>query len=314
MASASTVRHRMHLGRRGWLGVIAAIVVIWGGESRAGQSNTEVTVIDRLGNRQEVTKFAFQERSEFEYYAGDVRQIRPFSQIDRIVFEGNRGDEEQTITVYLRKGQTEVGTILTGGNTAPRAHTAFGGGRAEIKFTGMAPNAPFYMRLNDVREVIIHHPPGDKPAEEAPLKAALITLDGKRFEVSQLRYLGRTRFAFNQGRLRRSVEMRKIARIDFVESGGPEEVRPVTITLWSEKSLQGTVDISMVRLPGETDKAFAARLKAAFIGDSGTGPFSIGLQDVKQIRFYQKDRDAEAASPPGGETGTEKGPAEDLDK
>ena len=92
--------------------IILILVLIWGGNSYA-QSKIKAIVTDRLGNAHEVDKFVFQDRSELEYYIRATRLIKPLNQINRIVFEGNRGEEEQTISIYLRTGTTEVGSILT---------------------------------------------------------------------------------------------------------------------------------------------------------------------------------------------------------
>ena len=293
MAPNTVSTCKIHLCSK-WLVRVLILTVMWGGESRAIQSKIKATVVDRLGNKHEVAKFAYQDRIELEYYVGDVRQIKPFARIDRIVFEGNRGDEEQTISVYLRNGGTEVGSILTGGNSAPRAQDTFGSGRAEILFSGVSEFGPFILRLNEVREVIIRHPVGSLLPPDESLKATLITVKGKRFEVSELRFQGKTRFDFTQGRMRRSLSMSKIDKIDFIDSGGTAEKRPVTISLRMGKTLQGTVGISAVRLPGETDRNYYTRLNEVFTGDSKVGSFAIGLQDVKHIRFRRNTEDSES--------------------
>ena len=280
-----------------WFGMMLILALVWGGNSYA-QSKIKATVIDRLGNAHEVAKFAFQDRTELEYYVGATRQVKPLKQIERIVFEGNRGDEEQTISVHLRTGNTEVGSILTGGNAAPRAHGTFGSGRAEVLFTGVSKLGPFLMRLNEVREVKIRHPPGEPLVQEKRFKAVIVTVKGERFEVSNLRYLGKPKFYFKQGRMGRSIPIHKIEKIDFFASQSSEEKRPVTIALQTGKILQGTVAISHVRLPGETDRNYYTRLNEVFTGTSPRGYFAIGLQDVKQIRFrLEGDENISATEP-----------------
>ena len=273
-----------------WFGSMLILALILGGNSHA-QSKIKATVIDRLGNAHEVAKFAFQDRNELEYYVKATRQFKPFNQIERIVFEGNRGDEEQTISVHLRTGATEIGTILTGGNAAPRAHDTFGSGRAEVLFTGVSELGPFVMRLNEVREVKIRHSPGEPFVQEKRFKAVIVSVKGERFEVSDLRYLGKPKFDFKQGRMSRSMPIRKIEKIDFDASQSSEEKRPVTIALRSGRILQGTVAISHVRLPGETDRNYYTRLNEVFTGASPSGYFAIGLQDVKQIRFRLEENE-----------------------
>ena len=85
---------------------------------------------------------------------------------------------------------------------------------------------------------------------------------------------------------------------DLVISSGtpiltPSIVAPgeeVTLSAWTVKT-QGTVDISHVRLPGETDRSYYTRLNEVFTGASASGRFSIGLQDVKQIRFRPEENE-----------------------
>ena len=56
----------------------------------------------------------------------------------------------------------------------------------------------------------------------------------------------------------------------------------------------GTVEASLVRLSGETDKSYFERVNQSFTGVMGSTPFAIGMHDIKQIRF-REDRDEESA-------------------
>ena len=56
----------------------------------------------------------------------------------------------------------------------------------------------------------------------------------------------------------------------------------------------GTVEASLVRLSGETDKSYFERVNRAFTGVVGSSPFAIGMHDIKHIRF-RKDSDEESA-------------------
>ena len=56
----------------------------------------------------------------------------------------------------------------------------------------------------------------------------------------------------------------------------------------------GTVEASLVRLSGETDKSYFERVNRAFTGVVGSSPFAIGMHDIKHIRFRQ-DKDEESA-------------------
>ena len=96
----------------------------------------------------------------------------------------------------------------------------------------------------------------------------------------------------------RSLSINKIEKIDFFASQSSEEKRPVTIALQTGKILQGTVAISHVRLPGETDRNYYTRLNEVFTGTTQRGDFSIGLQDVKQIRFRPEEDENISATEP----------------
>ena len=104
--------------------------------------------------------------------------------------------------------------------------------------------------------------------------------------------MGKARFEFNEnGNRFRPIAMHKIEKIDFAEVGSGEEKRPVTLTLWSGRVLQGTLNISLVRLPGETDRVYNNRRNAAFTGRTERGPFHIGAQDLRQIRFRKVEEE-----------------------
>ena len=301
-------------GRIGeWGRLTLALLVLVGSAVGVRAEEFQVTLVDRFGNKHEISRFTYQDRHELRYYVGDVNLVRSFNLLDRIVFQGEEGDEEQVIEVHLRRGGTEHGTILTGGNSGLRAHDAFGGGYAEIKFNGVTELGPFYIRLNDVREVIFRHPAGSEPPAEPLLKATVINTKGQRFEVEHLRYLGNDRFKFKKGRNQRPIDMYKIAKIDFIETESRQEQRPVTVELWSGMTLQGTVDVSTVRLPGETDKAYFTRQETVFTGRFNGGMFAIGMGVLRQIRFYEEieeeadheEIEAEAEEDPAGQTSPE---------
>ena len=275
-----------------WSLAIAVTVLIFGGAVQAAPPTFDATLIDRSGNRYEVRRLTYKDRTELEYYVADQRRVRPFKQLKRLLFQGSANDEEQTITIELRQGGKEIGSILTGGSTVPRAAQTLGRGYTSIDFAGVSDLGPFSMRLSDVREVIFRHPKDEVFKADPVLKADFITLRGERFVVSEMRYMGKLRFEFNEnGNRFRPMAMHKIDKIDFAEVGSGEENRPVTLTLWSGRVLQGTVNISLVRLPGETDRVYNNRRNAAFTGRTEKGPFAIGVQDLRQIRFKKVEEE-----------------------
>lgn len=268
-------------------GLVASATAAW------SQANIKATLIDRRGNFYNVSKFAFQDRNDIEYYVGNLRRVKPLAKVERLLFGGERNDEEKPITVYLRDGEVENGSILTGGRMSPRGSDAYYGGTTDISFTGVSDYGPFIMRLNEVREVRFRHVNKVAQAKPESLNVVLVTDVGKRFDLVELRCLGKRSLTFSQGGVRRSIAMDKIDRIDFAVSQAIEEQRPVTIKLRSGITLQGTVAVSTVRLPGETNKNYFTRQNEVFTGTSKSlGRFAIGLQEVKHIRFQRTALDS----------------------
>jgi len=82
--------------------------------------------------------------------------------------------------------------------------------------------------VGDVREVILQHPEGEEIPQELVLGATIITLEGKRFEVEDLRFRGKQRLDFFRGRNKRFIPLERVDKIDFDDSGAAEEFRPIT--------------------------------------------------------------------------------------
>ncbi len=259
--------------------------VIEGGAAQA-------IVIDRYGNQHKVERFAYQGRQEIEVYIGDQRRMLQLVLIDRIRFEGEGRDEEQAVSLSMRSGKKERGLMLTGGGAAPH-QDAVGGGSSGRRFTGVTSLGPFFILVSDVQEIILQHPEGEEVVEEPVLKATVITLEGKRFEVEDLRFRGKLRLDFFRGRNKRFIPLDKVDKIDFDDSGSAEEFRPITAIYWNGRTVMGTVDASTVRLSGETDRSYYDRVNAALTGKTPSGPFSIGMHHVKQIRFRAQDEQEE---------------------
>ena len=210
-------------------------------------------------------------------------------------FEGARGDERQRVIITLQGGRVESGTMVTDVNVAP-AQNAVGGSKASLRFSGNTEVGPFSISVSDVREMILEDS-GKMPPPERELRATVITVDGKRFDLTRVECRGTRRLDYREGRRRRFVDLSKVAQIDFAEGSANEEQRPVTITYWTGKTVQGTVEASRVRLSGETDRAFYERVNAAWTGKTSLGGgFSVGMHAIKQIRFKRTGSDGAAAS------------------
>lgn len=258
------------------------------------------TVVDRMGNQHQVSKLSYHGRPELEYYIDDQPHTAQLADIARFRLDGEREDEEQQISITWRNGRTETGRIFTGGSGISPSQDALGSGQVSNRLSGVTDLGPFFILLSDVTEVIFAHDDSPAPIKEPALKATVIDLEGRRFEVSKLRYRGQLRLDFTQGRKGRSIDLAKLAKIEFTEERDPgTEFRSIILTFWSGKTLQGTVDASTVRLGGETDRIYQLRVGAAFTGDMAQGPFAIGLQDLKLVRFYpEEDGGAKAPAKP----------------
>ncbi|MCC7262605.1 MAG: hypothetical protein IT369_08810 [Candidatus Latescibacteria bacterium] len=269
------------------------LATLWATIVRGQYAPLRATVIDRLGNQHQVSKLSYRGNFELEYFVGDQPRTAQLVDIARFRLDGERGDEEQPISITWRNGATETGRIFTGGAGISTSEDALGSGQISNLLSGVTDLGPISIQLSDVREVIFRHADSLAPGKELKLKATIIDLQGRRFEVSKLRYRGQLRLDFTQGRKQRSIDLAKIAKIEFPEEGASgTEFRPIVLTFWSGKALEGTVDASTVRLGGETDRIYQLRVGAAFTGDMAGGPFAIGLQDLKLVRFYPEEQGA----------------------
>ena len=274
-------------GRSSWFVVLA---VLWASASWAITSPLKATIIDRYGNQHQVDKFTFQGRQDLEIYIQDQRKLMPLEKVARLRFEGERGDEEQRIVLVLRNGSEEKAVMQTGSSSSPH-QDAVGGGSSGRRFAGVTNLGPFSILASDVREIVLRHRVGELPPADKILKASIITTEGKRFEVEDLLFRGKQRLDFFRGRNKRFIPLAKVERIDFQDGAIGEEFRPITATYWTGKTVMGTVEASTVRLSGETDRSYSERVNKAFTGESGSGPFGIGMHAVRHIRF-QKDKSA----------------------
>ena len=261
------------------------------------------TVIDRIGNRHEVEKMTYQSRLELPYYVGDKLLKVTFAELDRIRLEGERGDEEHKIMLFLRTGEKVTGRVITGGAGVTPHQDSFGGSQTGNRLTGVTELGPFFILLGDVQEVILRHSADAKPVKKEEYRATVVDLSGQRFEVKDLRIYDKERFDYHMGKRKRFKKLNKIAQVEFAEGDGiSAEFRPITITLRTGKTVQGTVDASTVRLAGETDRMYFERVGSAITATSLSGSRVImGLHDVKLIRFHTEDpaeENGEAAAKP----------------
>lgn len=298
---------------KGLWGGVVLLAALWVSASGAATSSLKATIIDRYGNQHQVNQFTFQGRQDLEIYIQGQRRLVELVRVARVRFEGERSDEEQRVVLVFRTGSQEVGLMVTGSSSSPH-QDAVGGGSSGRRFAGVTELGPFFILASDVQEIVLRHPIGEEPPAEKILKATIITLNGRRFEVENLRFHGKQRLDFFKGRNKRFIPLDKVARIDFEDGGTGDEFRPITATYWSGKTVMGTVEASLVRLSGETDKSYFERVNQAFTGTIGSSPFAIGMHDIKHIRFRQ-DEDEESEeddveAPAGESTGDPAGDAQ----
>lgn len=278
---------------KGLWGGVVLLAALWVSASGAATSPLKATIIDRYGNQHQVNQFTFQGRQDLEIYIQGQRRLVELVRVARVRFEGERSDEEQRVVLVFRTGSQEAGLMVTGGASSPH-QDAVGGGSSGRRFSGVTELGPFFILASDVQEIVLRYPIGEEPPAEKILKATVITLNGRRFEVENLRFHGKQRLDFFRGRNKRFIPLDKVARIDFEDGGTGDEFRPITATYWSGKTVMGTVEASLVRLSGETDKSYFERVNQAFTGTIGSSRFAIGMHDIKHIRFRQ-DEDEESA-------------------
>ena len=265
-------------------GLLALAVILCSFAPAGAATKLSATVIDVFGNRHELENIKILGKTNVEYYVGTTRRVVSVKDIDRFRFDGERGDEERPIRVEFRDRRIETGTIVLGADSTPH-HESLGGGRLSSQLSGSTNLGPFLLQLGDVREVIFQHPESSKPKITKSLSVTLVDEHGTLYEVENLNFRDKTDLVFKQGRKRRRIDMSKIAKIAFAEASSGQEQRPITITMWSGKTVQGDIDAGRARISGETDRMFHLRIGSAFTGETGAGPFAIGLHNVRLVMF-----------------------------
>ncbi len=271
-----------------------ASILVTGFVGRIAAAELACTVIDRSGNRHELTKVQLRGRSQFEFYVEERRRVVSLKDIKSIRFEGDEASEEQAIRVEFPSGRVENGIAFAGGHGRSPNQDSIGNVQSRNELSGNTALGPFIIPLSNVREIIFRQARGNT-AVERQLKATVVSVKGEVAEVRHLTYRGQPSLDFSQGRKKRSVDLAGVSRLEFAGSPGGD-VRSVTITLATAKQIQGTVEASIFRLSGELDKQFENRVGSAFIGETSGGPFAIGMHDVKLIVFHADEEDEGAAA------------------
>ena len=276
---------------------IAALVsiLVLGAVCSVAAEGLTGTLIARSGNRHELTKIKIRGRSEIEYYVAEQRRLVPLKEVKSNRLDGERGDEEQPIRIELRSGRVETGIAFTGGQGSSPHQDTIGGALARNELSGSTNLGPFITPLNEVRELIFRYPE-DSVTSDRRLTATVVAQKGRMSRVRNLTYRGKSDFDFSQGRKKRSLDMALMSKMEFDDGGSGREVRTVAITLRSGKQIQGTVEASIFRLSGETDRQFENRIASAFTGQTADGLFAIGMHRVKLIVFISEEEETAAVA------------------
>ena len=141
----------------------------------AQQSDIDATVVDRAGNRHEVSKLTYQGGDDIEIYVGNQRRILKMQDADRLKMQGDKNDEEQQVAITLRTGEVINATIFSGSGSSPH-QDSFGGGSVMQRFGGVTELGPFLILMSEVSDVLFLHPEAAEP--QVKLKATVINEAG----------------------------------------------------------------------------------------------------------------------------------------
>ena len=267
-------------------------LLLLGGAMALQAAVVEGTVINRKGARYAVRKIEIRGSTNLEYYVKGKRRLLALTRIERIHLGGTAQDQEVPITVTLRTGRVEEGTIVINGDSSSDDAIS-GGSHVSDRLTGSTELGPLFIPLGDVQEILFVH---DQSIPIVPdmVGGSIVDERGRRFTVSNIRFRDDDAFRFRQGRKKRRVALRHLTRLHFEDSPGGE-MRPVKITYRTGKLVQGEVDASAVRFAGEGDKVFRTRVDSAFTGSlTSGGIFGIGLDRVKLVLIEHEEEAAEA--------------------
>ena len=261
--------------------VLCAVLLV-AGVVTVQAADIEATVVDRKGVRYAVRKLEIRGSKTLEYYVSGKRRKMDMARIERIHIAGTAQDQEAPVTVTLRTGRIEEGTIIINAGSSPDNDIAAGGSHVSDQLTGSTSLGPLFVPLSDVRDVFFVHDENEPIVPDA-VTGSIVDERGRRFAVSDIRHRGDEAFRFQQGRKKRRVALRHVSRMEFGDSPGGE-MRPVKITYRTGRVVQGEVDASTVRMAGEGDHVYRTRVDSAFTGISPSGvAYGIGLKTVMLV-------------------------------
>lgn len=282
--------------------VLCAVLLV-AGVVTVQAADIEATVVDRQGVRHAVRKLEIRGSTTLEYYVSGKRRRMDMARIERIHIAGTAQDQEAPVTVTLRTGRIEEGTIIINAGSSPDNDITAGGSHVSDRLTGSTSLGPLFVPLSDVRDVFFVHDENEPIVPDA-VTGSIVDERGRRFAVGDIRYRGDEAFRFQQGRKKRRVALRHVSRLEFGDSPGGE-MRPVKITYRTGRVVQGEVDASTVRMAGEGDHVYRTRVDSAFTGISPSGvAYGIGLKTVMLVLIdHETDEEASDESRATAEEG-----------
>ncbi len=137
------------------------------------------TVVDRLGNRFEVSNLEYYGGQSFDFITRDGRKRLKFEKMKKIQFMGERNDEQQTVVITLPDGKTISATKFVGSSDR---YTGGGSGTralgSAMYLSGQTKLGKFELNLRDTKEIIIHH---YKLVRKCPVDNRTFRQEGYRF-------------------------------------------------------------------------------------------------------------------------------------
>ncbi len=142
----------------------------------ASQQDSRSIVLDRKGNRFEVSNLLLGGRNDLVFTAGKQRYRIKFNQIRKVELQGHSADEKKSIVVTLRDGKVLSGAIFADTNTPNTSGSIRF--RVSKTLSGETKLGKFSLSLKDVRQIVFRH---DESIRYCPV-------DQKRFVDSEFNF------------------------------------------------------------------------------------------------------------------------------
>lgn len=115
--------------------------------------NIKATIIDRDGNRFEVTDLSYMGTDYIRVYRGDMPVGFSMQDISKIEFQGDRKDEKQPVRLKLTTSEVMSGYV----QSSTLENFGYGFSQNPFVFTGKTNLGKFTIALKDTKEILFHH-------------------------------------------------------------------------------------------------------------------------------------------------------------